>query len=206
MRRFVCIAIVSCIFLNACSDIKKPSEENFAKAINQYLMKHGDACTSIGRQLPVEVPESLQRDQYGIGPELAALEQAGLVQSSTIIAVTPGVIGPGAPRRVRRYELTNEGRKYFRQSPGIFGQSGRFCHGQKTVDSIVKWTEPATTGAYSQAEVTYTYKILNLAGWAGRSDVQQAFPDVRTTISGTSKMNQLAGLQLTNQGWEVPGP
>ncbi len=60
-------------------------------------------------------------------------------------------------------------------------------------------------GAYSQTEVTCTYKIVNLAGWAERADVQRVFPYVRMTVSGTSKTNQVAGLQLTNRGWEVPG-
>jgi len=60
-------------------------------------------------------------------------------------------------------------------------------------------------GASSQTEVTYTYEIANLAPWAERSDVQRECGDVRTIINGISKSNEIAGLQLTNQGWEVPG-
>lgn len=56
------------------------------------------------------------------------------------------------------------------------------------------------------SEVTYTYKIANLATWAKRPDVQQAFPDLRQTLNGASKANQAAELQLTNRGWEVPQP
>jgi hypothetical protein len=76
---------------------------------------------------------------------------------------------------------------------------------QKTVDSIVKWTEPATGGTSSEAEVTYTYKIADAAGWAERPAVQKAFSDIRTTVSGASKTTEVAGLQLTSKGWEVPG-
>jgi hypothetical protein len=100
-----------------------------------------------------------------------------------------------------RYQLTVDGQKYFRRIPGALGQTGGFCYGQKTVDSIVKWTE----GSQSQAEVTYTYKIGNLAAWAERPDVQEAFPDIRATISGASTASQIAGVQLTNERWEVPG-
>jgi hypothetical protein len=60
-------------------------------------------------------------------------------------------------------------------------------------------------GAFSQTQVTYTYKIVNLAGWAEQPDVQRVFPDVGTTVSGVSRTSQVVGLQLTNQGWEVPG-
>ncbi len=54
-------------------------------------------------------------------------------------------------------------------------------------------------GAASQSEVTYTYKIANLAPWAERSDVQREFGDVRTTVNGISKSNEIAGLQLTTK-------
>lgn len=80
----------------------------------------------------------------------------------------------------------------------------RLLYGDKTVDSTVKWTEPVMKGAGSQSEITYTYKITNLAPWAERPDIQRKFGDVRTTVNGISKSNEIAELQLTNQGWEVP--
>lgn len=209
MRKFFLISIAGCLFLTACNNVKKPSDANFTKAINQYLAKHGEACTPISRQFPVDIPESEQKDQYGIGPQVAALEQAGLVHASNTTVVVHGMLdalrGSTPPQPVKRYVLTAEGKKYFRQSPDLFGQTGSFCYGQKTVESIVKWTEPMTMGTYSQTEVTYTYKIINLAGWAQRPDVQRVFSDVRGTVSAASKTNQIAGLQLTNKGWEVPG-
>jgi hypothetical protein len=100
--------------------------------------------------------------------------------------------------------LTDEGRKYFRQKLVGLGQAGEFCYGQKAVDSIVKWTEPAVMGPYTQSEVTYSYKVVNLASWAEQPGIQQAFPDIRSSIQDASKLNQRAGLVLTNQGWEVP--
>ncbi len=136
---------------------------------------------------------------------MAALETAGLVRSSDTVAATPGIFGPGAPRRVKRYEPTEAGKKYLQQDSAALGQSAGFCYGDKSVDSIVKWTEPVTAGPYSQSEVTYTYKIADLAPWADRPDVQREFGDVRTIVNGASKSNEIAGLQLTNKGWEVPG-
>jgi hypothetical protein len=209
MRRLHLISIATLFFITACNGAKKPDARNFTIAINRYLAKHGDVCTVIVSQFPVDVPQREQKEQYGVGPKLAALEQAGLVHSSDTRAVVHGMLDPlrgsTPPQPVKRYELTPEGKKYFQELPNPLGQAGAFCYGQKTVDSIVKWTEPVTMGAFSQTEVTYTYKILNLAGWAERPDVQRAFPDVGTTVSGASKTNQAAGLQFTNQGWEVPG-
>ncbi len=210
MRRFYLGFIAGLLFLSACSDVKTPNNANFTKAINLYLAKHEEACTVIGRQFPIDVPVTAQRDRYGIAPELAALEQAGLVQGSNTTAVVHGMLDAlqGAtppPQPVRRYELTADGKKYFQPIPDIFGQTMGFCYGRKTVDSIVKWTDPMTTGGYSQTVVTYTYAIVDLASWAERPEVQHAFPDIRTTVIGASKTAEIAGLRLTNRGWEVPG-
>jgi hypothetical protein len=94
--------------------------------------------------------------------------------------------------------------KYFRELSGGLGQATGLCYGRKQVDSIVKWTEPMATGAYSQTEVTYTYKIVDLAAWAERPEAQRAFPEIQAEIAGQSKAAQIAGLRLTNKGWEVP--
>ena len=209
MRWLHFVSIAGLITLAACNSAKNPSDTNFTTAINEYLTKHGEACTVIGRQFPIDLPRSEQNEQYGIGPKLAALEQAGLVHGSDTTAVVHSLLDPlrgvGPVQPVKRYELTQNGTKYFQQFSGTFGQTSGFCYGQKSVDSIVKWTEPAKIGASSQTEVTYTYKIVGSAAWARSPEVQQAFPDIRMTISGISKTTEVAGLQLTSAGWAVPG-
>lgn len=204
MRSFFLVSLAGVVFLIACDNVKKPSDSTFRTAINHYLEKHGEACTWIGHPFPIDVSEPEQRLQSETAGQMAVLEAAGLVHSSDTVAPTPGIFGPGAPRHVKRYEPTEAGKQYLQQVPGVLGQSAKFCYGDKTVDSIVKWTEPVTTGAGSQSEVTYTYKIANLAHWAEGADVQREFGDVRATVGGISKSNEIAGLQLTDQGWEVP--
>ncbi len=209
MRHRICLISISVVFVIACKNTKEPSDANFATAINQYLTKHGAACTVIGRQFPIDVLRSEQNAQYGIGLKLAALEHAGLVHATETRAVVHGMLDPmrgsTPPQPVTRYELTTDGRKYFQQIPGALGQTSGFCYGQKSVDSIVKWTEPATVESSSQTEVTYTYRIVDPAAWAERPDVQQAFSDIRTTVNGALKTTEVVGLQLTSKGWEVPG-
>lgn len=209
MRRFYLASIAGLLALTACNYTKQSNDANFTKAINEYLAKHGEACTVIGRQFPIDVPRSEQGEQYGIGPKLAALEQAGLVQATETTAVVHGMLDPlrgsTPPQPVKRYELTAEGKKYFQQIPGTLGETSGFCYGQKSVDSIVEWTEPETVGTPSQTEVTYTYRIMKSAAWAERPEVQQAFSDIRKTVNGASKTTEVAGLQLTDKGWEVPG-
>jgi hypothetical protein len=137
----------------------------------------------------------LRGDESGCLPPFVDRDNSGCSWDAGRIA------GLAPPQPVMRYQLTTDEEKYFRQIPGTFGQTGGFCYGQKTVDSIVKWTEEPQ----AQAEAMYTYKIVNLAAWAESSDIQEAFPDIRATISGASKTNQIVGLELTNKGWEIPG-
>ncbi len=209
MRRLYLASIAGLLTLTACNDTRKPSHPNFRNAIDQYLAKHGEACTVIGRQFPIDVPRSEQNEQYGTAPKLAALEQAGLVHANDTTAVVHGMFdslrGTPPPQPVKRYELTDKGTKYFQQIPGTLGQTSGFCYGRKSVNSIVKWTEPAVVGTSSQSEVTYTYRIVDLAGWAERPGVQQSFSDIRATVNGASKATEVVGLQLTSKGWEVPG-
>ena len=149
MRKSILLAVAILVMLAGCSNEKKPNVAHFTKAINQYLAKHGQTCTFFAQTIPIDVPISELKDQGGTAPQMAALEQAGLLRGSNTTAVLHGMIGtlgPSAPRPVRRYELTDEGRKYFQVKAGVLGQSSSFCYGQKTVDSIVRWTEPASMG------------------------------------------------------------
>lgn len=209
MRRLSLISIAGLAFLVACNSTRKPSSENFTKAIDQYLTKHGEICTSIGRQFPIDIPASAQQSQYGFGPQLAALKQAGLVSETDTTAIVHGMLdalrGSTPPQPVKRFQLTAEGQKYFRQVSGTFGQTGGLCYGQKAVGSVLKWSDPVTMNGSSQAEVTYTYKLVNLASWAKRSDIQQAFPDIGATVNGALKTNNIVGIQLTDSGWESIG-
>ena len=159
MRNFSLFLLAGVIALTACDNARKPSDTNFRKAIDQYLAKKGKACTWVVGSFPVDVSESEQKLQSGAASQMAVLEGTSLVRSSDTIATAQGIFGPSAPRRVKRYEPTEEGKKYLQQIPGALGQRTGFCYGDKKVDSIVKWTEPVTMGASSQTVLTYTYKI-----------------------------------------------
>ena len=159
MSRFSFIFLVGIVFLTACDGAKQPSDSNFRKAINQYLGSHGKACTWIGGPFPIDVSQAGQKLASGTGGQMAVLEGAGLVRSSDMVAPAPSIFGPGAPRRVKRYQPTEAGNKYLQQAPGVFGQIVGLCYGDKTVDSIVKWTEPGTVGTGSRSEVTYVWSV-----------------------------------------------
>lgn len=109
--RFLSLAFTaSMLALTACNSTKKPSDGNFRSAIDRYLAKHGEVCTMIGREFPVDVTESEQRLQSDTATQMAVLEKAGLVRSSDTTAVVHGMLdaphGPTPPQPVKRYDLT----------------------------------------------------------------------------------------------------
>lgn len=196
-------------FLAACNSAKRPSAANFTTAINQYLATRGQVCISTGSQFPIDVPVSQQSDQHGIAAELTALQHAGLVNVTDTTAVVQNLanslsLGPHKPEPVKRYTVSGEGQKYLQSVMTDFGKTSGFCYGQKRVDSIINWTERTGMRTSSQTEVTYTYKIENLASWAERPDVQRGFPTIQATLAGISKTTEVAGLQLTSRGWDLP--
>jgi hypothetical protein len=201
MRTLRLIAAAALVLFSACNDARKPTSATFTAAVNRYLEHHGQACTLIGPQFPVDIPRSRQSS---IGGKLSALQHAGLVSETDTTAVVHGLMdalrGPSPPQPVRHYALTAEGEKYIQHASGAVIPTSSFCYGQKTVDSITHWTE----GSRSAAEATYTYRVVNLAAWAQRPEVQQTFPDIQATLSGASKIEQTIGLQLTDKGWGVP--
>ncbi|RXS97492.1 hypothetical protein [Silvibacterium dinghuense] len=194
-------------FLAACNSATKPSAANFTAAINQYLAAHGQLCISTGSQFPIDVPASQQSDQHGIAAKLSALQHAGLVNVTNTTAVEQNLasslsLSPRKPEPVKRYTVSIEGQKYLQPVMTDFGQTSGFCYGQKQVDTIVRWSALTTVGSATETHVAYTYRIVNLAPWGSRSDVQKAFPVIHT-METESKTNQVVTLQLGTDGWRV---
>lgn len=209
MRQWTVLIASSLILFSGCNSTKKPSETNLRSSIDQYLVMQPRACVAVDGRFPLDVPAANWHDKSGEAAELAALEQAGLVQSSNTTAVVQSManalsLSPHKPQSVKRYTVGIQGQKYFQKVQGTFGQSDGFCYGHEKVDSVVNWTEPVTQGDYSETTVTYTYKIPDLAAWAKLPEVDQVFPSIGITLGAIGK-NQAIALHLTNKGWIVNG-
>lgn len=205
MRSSVSFSLAGALSLGGCNSAKKPNADNLTKAINQYFVKNGPACVFFAQTFPIDVLASEVKDEAGTPAQMAALEKAGLVRGTDTTAVVHGMVGAlgaSAPRSVRRYALTDEGKKYSQVKPSGPGQSSAFCYGQEQVDSIVKWDQPTTQDGTSATEVTYTYKFQHLADWAKQPDVEQAFPAIKSTVE-QAETNQTIEVHLTNKGWEA---
>ncbi|HEV2134287.1 MAG TPA: hypothetical protein VGR47_08485 [Terracidiphilus sp.] len=206
MRQWTLLIVASLIVFSGCNSARKPNEAKLRSAIDQYLLTQTRTCIAVDGKFPLDVPAA---DKSGEGATMAALEQAGLVQSQNTTAVVESManalsLGPKKAEPVKRYTVSSEGQRYFQKVQSTSGVSDGFCYGHERVDSIVNWTQPQTQGDYSETTVTYTYKIPDLAAWAKLPDVDRAFPSIGMTLDGTGK-NQSIPLHLTDKGWVVNG-
>jgi len=185
--------------LAACGGRTEANRDSFTAAVNVYLDKRGDLC--LGKyDWPIEV--SAQEIQAGgrNAVQLPVLEKLGVVRSTALSADDHPQQG-AAPLVVRRYELTETGKKYYltREAGGTHAHPADFCAAKLSLDKIIGW-EIHKIGAQSEAVVTYTYRV-DAAPWAQDADAQRVFPTVARVLSGAGKAQLREAFTLTGDGW-----
>lgn len=200
------------LVLVSCANKNDANKKHFSDALNSFLAAKGQVCLGIPSAWPVDLNEAERRMGGVRAQEMAALEKAGLVRShETETEYTPPLSTRPVKIKVLRYELTDQGKKFYRVKETFVGSTsnkgtqGDLCYGQQRLDEIVKWEGPNAVGGSEEASVFYTYKVENLAEWAKNPDIQTVFPGIVSTINGTGKTVENQALVLTNQGWQAKG-
>ena len=99
------------------------------------------------------------------------------------------------------YDLSTKGRESWKTKGSEWGQ---FCYGERTVTEIERFTEPSDMGGVHVSNVTYKYKVINIADWAKLAPVQKTFPYMKTQIDSDSAPNEeQQPLFLMNDGWSA---
>ncbi|HEX4002895.1 MAG TPA: hypothetical protein VHX36_09605 [Candidatus Acidoferrales bacterium] len=205
------LALFGVLALVSCASKNDANEKDFSQALNAYLAQKGELCLGIPSAWPVDLNEAERRSRIGRAAEMAALEKAGLVRShETETEYTPPFSTRPVKVKVLRYELTEEGKKFYRAKEtfpliGKNGTQGDLCYGQQKLDKIVKWEGPTTVGDSKEATVFYTYRVANLAAWASNPEIQKVFPGILSTTNGAGQIQMNQALTLTSQGWQAKG-
>ena len=205
----LCVMVLGSLILVGCGSKNDANEKNLSDAANAYLVKKGQLCLGLATKWPVDLQESDRGPGIVRGSEMAALEKVGLVRShETEIEITPLSGTRPVKAKVLRYELTDDGEKFYQEKEpaGLIGQKesrGDICFGQQALDSVIKTEGPITVGDKKEMTLYYTYKIENLADWAKNPDIQKTFPGIASTINGARKTQLNQNLILTDQGWEA---
>jgi hypothetical protein len=209
------VAASGLLVLSGCSKPTDANAENFTAAMNTYLAKRGDLCVAKS-SWPIDVTATEMQGHARNAVQMPVLEKLGLASSSETEIEVKDDDGVSHRMLVRRYELTDAGKKYYVmrdtvQRDGSKVPKGDFCAAKLSLDKVVQWaphTPPKTASLAGAAPVpadksmvvTYTYKA-EAAPWMQDPDAQKVFPVVSGVLhsAGTAQLTET--FRLTDAGW-----
>jgi hypothetical protein len=203
-------ATVAVFALAGCGkpDGKTPSRENFEAGLRTFLSDgHDQLCLGM-YDWPVDLTEAEAGAHSRHAVQLPVFEKLGLAQS-TVVPVPESTENPDGA--VKRYALTEEGRKYYKPH-AYTGRNGAahqndFCVAQISLDKVEGWQLDTHDAQHPAATVSYSYHI-EPAPWLQDPDAQRVLPMVATVIKGADgRLLMHQGFTLGPQGWvAVFGP
>jgi hypothetical protein len=191
--------------LSACDSKTSANETNFGLAVSQYFDKKGDLCLD-PIKWPVDVYDIDVRQQKlypdNAAGQMSALESVGLAKGEDMELPGAVVDGKTSKVNVRRYTMTDAAKPYLHEKPG---KLPRICWGRKSLSKVIRWADPAKVGDHEESAVIYTYKLSNVADWARKPKVKEAFPELGQNIDGERSQKEKLYVKLTPNGWEAFG-
>lgn len=200
--RLLSSAALCVLALGACTSADAPSDAVFGTAVRGYLAQHGDLCLG-KKRWPIDVTQH-EIDVGGRNArQMPVLERLGLVNSA-VAEVDVDDEGTLHHMKVRRFDLTDAGHKYYltrASGSGTAAVQGDFCAGHLSLDRVVGWKlEPPGEGRAQRAVVSYTYTI-DPAPWTADAEVQRVFPVVAGVVHGAGTAQLEESFLRTKDGW-----
>ena len=206
-RRSHCFLFAGFLLLFGCANPRTASTSTFKTAIQAALRE--DPLFLIA-PIPVEFADS--HGTHYTDDRLEALVHVGVLDKSSVMVKESPFSRMLEDRKRRvlpgvRYDVSDKGKQFLRSIKRLTVSTKVIAYADKQVVDIVRYSEPATSAAgQTVSEVTYTYKLVNIAEWARNPAVQKYF--------FTNRNNQLdenappieakAFLALMSDGWRVP--
>lgn len=195
-RAGLCIAIAMAI--TACGSKDDPTRENFAATIDQYLQQNGRVCLDSTRW-PAAVMIT-KTSASSVERQMMALQSVGLIKK----------VGEAKPWS-QTFDLTDAAKPYLVDRKFRIVKIGTIeeisvptlCWAQKKLHEVDQWDKPMQLGEFQMTEVLHTFKLENVAEWARRPEVQEAFPVIRQQLKDGDQGKGRMPVKLTSEGWQV---
>lgn len=184
--------------LAACTQAPETTADSFHAPMQDYLAKRGDLCLA-KTAWPIDVTQH----EIDVGArnarQMPVLERLGLASSSV---ADIDVDDEGTPHhlKVRRFELTEAGRKYYIAHDGAGGARQDFCAARLSLDRVVGFDLRSTANGRQQAVVSYTYRV-DPAPWTEDAEIRKVFPMVATVVQGAGSAQLQETFAQTDKGW-----
>jgi hypothetical protein len=199
------LAALACL-AGGCARKTDASRVNFESGMRAYLERRGDLCLAKDTW-PIDVTAQDIKARSRDAVQMPVFERLGLVRSSDVVFDVNADDAPHAVE-VKRYELTEAGRRDFREHEiGVnpAGQkitAGDFCVARLSLAKVVGWelsTGPAPDTA-SHAVVSYTYEV-EADPWTKDPEAQKVLPAVARVVNGAESVELTESFTLTPDGW-----
>ncbi|MES2102879.1 MAG: hypothetical protein V4634_02590 [Pseudomonadota bacterium] len=200
------LSVLTAATLTACGSKTDLNKDNLRIGLDSYLAKRGDLCLA-KNVWPIDVTQKDVDTGGRNAIQMPILEKLGLAQSS-VATVTASEEGVSAEIKVRRYVLTDAGKKYYlnkemrsvKSDGDVKFQQGDLCAARLSLDQVTGWEEANTGNGEKMVSVSYTYKV-DAAPWTADADIQKVFPMVDRIVRGRGSMQLKESFRLTGEGW-----
>ncbi|TCK38864.1 hypothetical protein B0G84_4188 [Paraburkholderia sp. BL8N3] len=207
MNNSLAVAVIACAaLLAACGNKNDPTESNLGAAISAGMEGDKGALCLRGAREAYAFPVTVADRDLGDPTAAGLRQQLGALEKHGLIGRLPAG-KPDAREAATVFSLTDEGRKSAMvitrrtadANPQDAAQAWKLCFGKARLDKVDAWTQPDP--ATHRSQVTYTYRVDELASWAKESDVRRAFPeiDAATREAGETKLHVV--LEQRPDGW-----
>jgi hypothetical protein len=198
------LAALAAIALSACSkpDPDAPMRNAFETGLRSFLADgHDQLCLGM-YDWPIDLTEAEAGAHSRHAVQLPVFEKLGLA-TSTIVPAPKSAENPDGA--VKRYALTDEGRKYFKphsyKTRDGAAHQNDFCVARISVARVESWQVDSHDAQHPAALVSYSYHI-EPAPWMDNADAQRVLPMVAKVIKGAEGGLQMhQGFTKSPQGW-----
>ena len=209
--------LVTVSLLSGCAAVpgksaSSPNHGDLQRALRSYLATQGNVC--LGKfEWPIEVSEREFRRGARDAVQMPVLEKLGLVTSTDASAQRVHEDGEPETVAVKRYELTDAGKKFYvakdvtTEGPGgaDIEHHKDFCGAKLSLDTIVAWSKDGDPTGTGQVTLTYTFHVQP-AEWATHEEALRVFPMLDRVIKGAGTMRLEQRMSLTPAGWVAVAP
>ena len=195
---------LAAIALSACSkpDPDATLRNAFETSLRGFLADgHDQLCLGM-YDWPIDLTEAEAGAHSRHAVQLPVFEKLGLA-TSTIVAAPKSAENPDGA--IKRYALTDEGRKYFKphayKARDGAAHQNDFCVARISVARVESWQLDSKDTQHPAATVSYSYHI-EPAPWMQDADAQRVLPMVAKVIKGAEGGLQMRqGFAKEPQGW-----
>jgi hypothetical protein len=167
------------------------TDMNYKTAINNHFKAFPTCIWSEAKKFPVQAATSDDSKTEGYD----ALTQEGLLTRTTAEKKVLII----ASKQVNNYDLSDKGRTSWTPNSSQPGY-GNFCYGNREVTSIDNSTLGTNGAGAKTVDVSYHYKIADVAAWANSQEMKTAYPSIDAALG--SNPSDRATLVMTGDHWE----